>query len=140
MEYRLLDDTGDLGIEVKGEDFSKLFENLGNSIYDIMLKREDVFISKIERDTLKEDSLEDLLIKFSNMIIYKLECKRFVGKIVKADFKKSKKFFVVDYKIFGERFVPSRHFIKNVFKAATYHNFEMVEDEKYKKVKIYFDL
>jgi len=140
MKYNLLDDTGDLGIEVKGEDFSKLFENLGNSVYDIILKREDVFISKVDRGVLKEDSLEDLLIKFSNMIIYKFECGRFVGKMVKVDFRRSINFFVVYYKIFGERLDPSRHFIKNILKAATYHNFEMFESKKYKKVKIYFDL
>lgn len=140
MKYILLDNTGDLGIDVKGKDFSDLFENLGNSIFDLIVENKNVNISLVENNSLNEDSLEDLIIKFSNSIIWLFECKKIVGKIFKVNFSFENKKYKIKYKIFGEKFDPSKHFIKNVLKSATYHNFEFKNKKKYKKIILYFDL
>lgn len=140
MKYILLDDTGDLGIEVKGYNFSDLFENLGNSIFDLIVEHKNVNISLVEENFLDEEALEDLIIKFSNNLILSFECKKIVGKILKVNFIAKDNRYKINYKIFGEKFDPSKHFIRNVLKSATYHNLEFKNQRKYKKIKLYFDL
>ncbi|MEO0233502.1 MAG: archease [candidate division WOR-3 bacterium] len=140
MKYILLDDTGDLGIEVKGYRFSDLFENLGNSIFDLIVENKNVYISFVERNFLNEDTLEDLIIKFSNSLILSFECKKIVGKILKVNFSVEDNKYKINYKIFGERFDPSKHLVRNVLKSATYHNLEFKDQKKYKKIRLYFDL
>ncbi|MEJ5307141.1 MAG: archease [candidate division WOR-3 bacterium] len=140
MDYILLDDTGDLGIEVKGYDFLNLFENLGNSIFDLIVENKNVNISLVERNFLVEDTIEDLIVKFSNRIILIFECKKIVGKILKVDFCIKDNRYRLKYKIFGEKFDPSKHLVRNVLKSATYHNLEFKDKKKYKKIRLYFDL
>ncbi|MEO0289320.1 MAG: archease [candidate division WOR-3 bacterium] len=140
MKYVLLDDTGDLGIEVRGHFFSDLFENLGNSIFDLIVENKNVNISLVERNFLDEDSLEDLIIKFANSIIWVFECKKIVGKMLKVNFSFKDNRYRMNYKIFGEKFDPSKHLIRNVLKSATYHNLEFKDQKKYKKIRLYFDL
>ncbi len=138
--YKIVDDTGDIGVEVYGENYKELFEKLSYAIFDLMVENGRVS-EKIEEDgNLDSSDFLQLIVRFSNHLIYLFDHHKFVGKRYFVDFTKKEKDYSLKYKIYGERIVQSKHQIKRFLKSATYHNIDYFVNDGKKGIRIYFDL
>lgn len=138
--YKIVEDTGDIGVEVYGKNYKELFEKLSYAIFDLMVENSKVS-EKIEEDGVLDSSdFLQMIVRFSDHLIYLFDHHKFVGKRCFVDFTKNKNDYFLKYKIYGEKIVQSRHQIKRFLKSATYHNIDYFENDGKKGIRIYFDL
>ncbi len=132
--YRLIDHTGDIGIEVKGENLQELFKDAISALYSIFLDLKILKKKGEEELIIEGKDLEEILVETLNEIIYLFEVK----KIIFIDFKEfaieeNQDKISLKSKMSYDVFDSTRHKILGAgVKAATYHNIVVKkENDKY---------
>ncbi len=137
-DYELINHTADIGIKVKAGSLPELFEKCALALFDIITDLEKVRgLKKIEFQ-IEEESIEDLLIRFLNELLYYFGAKNFLGCEFKVELIEEGK--RMKAKIKGEKANPQIHSIKTEVKAATYHEFELKKIDSQYIAKIIFDI
>ncbi len=137
MNYRILDHTADLALEIKGKNMADLFSNAGMALYDqitdpVTLKEKehhDLLISGQDR--------EDLMVNWLRELLYLWTGKQ---KLVKAIKIKKITATSVAARVFIDTFSLDRHEILAEIKAVTYHNISVKKHFGYWSATIVFDL
>lgn len=133
--YKYLNHTADLGIEVRGKTLKELFVNIAKAIFEteisgrITTKEEIIF-------EIESASLEDLFIEWCRELIYNFSVKGFVPKKYDISIKK----YTLSGLTKGEIFNPQKHKVKLEIKSPTYHNFKIEKRKKFYQATIIFDV
>ncbi len=121
-QFRFLDHTGDLGIEVYGQDLMELFENAGQALFHVITDPSMVE-GKVEKEiSLIYDDLGTLMVDWLSELLYLHDVDgllfgRFhVRSIGDRDFKA---------KAWGDFFEERKHVIRTEVKAVTFHQLEV---------------
>jgi Uncharacterized conserved protein len=117
--YRLLDHTGDIGMEVWGPTRESLLQNAAHALTDILVDASTVGAREKLRFEIQADSPEALLVKFLQELLFQFDAR---GRIF-SDF--SVKFLgpnAVECLAEGETLERERHRFKTELKAVTYHH------------------
>jgi SHS2 domain-containing protein len=134
--YRQIEHTADIAIEVTGGDLKSLFINCAYALFDMLYQTSAVkgLISyKIKADG---DTKEELLINFLRELFFKFA----VYKVLLKDIKivnLSDNEITAD--VTGEKYEEGRHRLKSDIKAVTYHNVKIEKKRNKLKVSITFD-
>lgn len=118
MNYKLIDHTADLGIEVYGSCPRELFENAGYAMFDIITDTNRLTaLSEMTLNIIGQDC-PDLMVNWLRDLLYLWTGKGLLVKIINIiSFSEHALSANVKY----EPFVPERHLIKSELKAVTYH-------------------
>ncbi len=132
MTYRLIDHTGDIGIEALAPGLESLFAEAARAMFDILARApeprpaafDDFEVpGKAPADELR-DFLAELLYRFSAEHKVYVSFEPRPGR-VRAGF---------------EPFDPARHEVRTELKAVTYHRLEAVREKEGWRASVIFDV
>lgn len=137
-KFRLIDHTGDLGVEIFGGSLDALFRHAGEAFTDIVSDAKTVGTAESKRISLQADRTDDLLIRWLNEFVFLFDTHGFLPasfEIASIDERH------IDAQVRGETYDANRHPIKTTIKGATYHQLEVVrrKDGQW-KARVIFDL
>ncbi|MDP6456416.1 MAG: archease [Candidatus Marinimicrobia bacterium] len=135
--YRIIDHTADVGIEVYGGDLSELMEHAGEALFSIITDIEyvetsvshNITVAPGENEEVLRNWLEQLLQYFNtdDMLFSRFE-------VILAD----DGFFRCTAA--GEKIDSDRHLFHTEIKGITYHQFEVSGDESGWQARIILDV
>jgi len=139
--FEFLEHTADAYIAAYGKDLAEAFENAALAMFDVMTEVEKVSPKAEDRvEVTGEDEfallynwLEALLVKFdvSGMLYSKFEVWH-LGQIHDR--------LVLNARIWGEEFDPSKHLQKVGVKAVTYHRMEIIKHPREVTLRFILDI
>ena len=135
--YEFFDHTADVGIRVFGNSLTKLFENAGFALFDIMTDVATVREHEMRCLTISRESIDELLVEWLNSLLYLnatelLLCSKFhIREIAEQH---------LTGEVWGEIFQDHRHVIKTEIKAVTYHGLRVYEDKGLWKAMVVVDV
>jgi SHS2 domain-containing protein len=122
VEYRTIEHTADVGIEVEAADLAELFEGAALAMFSIMVDLRGV-APKAERQVrLEAADVEELLFKWMNELIFLSSAQKLlfstfdISQISETG---------IQAVAGGERIEAGRHNLELEIKAATYHELEV---------------
>ena len=136
MEFRVIDHTADLGIEVRAKTLEELFEGAAYGMMSLIVDPHSVE-GNIKKEVIVDaEDLEGLMFTWLNELIYiiNVEGVLFSGFDVTLDGTKLKA------TLSCEKFDPKRHKIKDEIKAATYHDLSIEKKNGDWEVRVIFDV
>ena len=130
VKFEFLEHTADVYIASYGETISEAFENAAIAMFEVMTDTKKIE-PKLE-DTIAVESKDEpgLLYNWLEALLVNFDTKnRIYSKFKILSFKKNKRFFSLNAKIWGETFDPKKHLQKVGVKAITYHRMEIIKDQ-----------
>ena len=130
VKFEFLEHTADVYLASYGETISEAFENAAIAMFEVMTDTEKIE-SKLE-DTIVVEAEDEhgLLYNWLEALLVNFDTKnRIYSKFKILSFKKNKRFFSLNAKIWGETFDPKKHLQKVGVKAITYHRMEIIKDQ-----------
>jgi len=137
MNYKLIDHTADLGIQVIGSSLGNLFENAGYAMFDVITDTNRLnALSETNIDVSGED-WPDLMVNWLRELLYLWAGK---GLLVKTINIISLSEYALSANIKFDHFDPGRHSIKTELKAVTYHQVQVEGKDSEWEATIIFDV
>ncbi len=139
--FRFIDHTADIAIEVSGNTYTELFlaalEGWKNAVMEFSENKREAG----ERDIkLIEDSPEELLVSFLQEINYLFDIKKIIPvEVKKIQIEKTNEGFQSDAKILFGNILTGDN-IKNEIKAVTFHQLDIKKSNGIYKTIIVFDI
>jgi SHS2 domain-containing protein len=134
-DYRYLDHTADLGVEIEADTLEALFITAGRAIFEtqirgpVALDREIVF-------ELNAESLEDLFIDWCRELLYRFSVQGFIP----HQYNLAIAGFRLKAVIKGGSFDPAQHAVKLEIKNPTYHDLKIEKLPDLYRATIVFDV
>jgi SHS2 domain-containing protein len=137
QDYELIDHTADLGISIRARCLPELFACAANALFDLTCDLESVIPRRSIHLQLENPELEGLMVAWLNELIFLHETQRLLFKsfdlIISGN-------YLLSAKVEGEDLDPNKHTIYRSFKAATYHQLEVLQEEGWWTARIIFDV
>jgi SHS2 domain-containing protein len=133
--YKYIDHTADIGIEVHAKTIEELFINIGIAIFETQVSGH--FLSQKELNIkIVSESLEELFIDWCRELLYHFSVHSFIPQKYDISIEK----FSLSACLSGDKFDAKRHKIKTEIKNATYHNLKVNKVNDLYKAMIIFDV
>ena len=131
MPYKFIEGltTADVAFEAKGKTLKELFESAALAMFDIMAEPKKVEKKIIRKFSLEGKSLEDLMFKFLDEIIFFKDSDALVFNSCKSDVKEKNGKFMLMATLHGDRIDYKKQELKVDPKAVTMHKFEVKRDK-----------
>jgi len=136
-DYTHLDHTADLGIMVRENDLSDLFEHAGMALMHLMLKVKSSKRSGVMKISVSGDDLEDLMVRWLGEILYLFEGENLVVAAITID---SLSGLELEATLKTADFDPRIHEPIREVKGVTYHQIEVAEKGGIWEARVIFDL
>lgn len=139
--FEFIDISGDAGVRAFGNTFDEVFAHTAKGMYKLVTDVEKLEIEKSIRITLESHSLESLLVKWLNELIFHIDTDGFIGKeirIISLDTDSDTK--SIDSVMAGGKLNQSRHEVGLLLKAATYHKLKLYERDGLLFAEVIFDI
>lgn len=134
-DYRYLDHTADLGVEIEGNTLEALFITAGRAIFETQI-RGSVAADREITFELTAESLEDLFIEWCRELLYRFSVQGFIPQ--QYDLKIAG--FQLKAVIKGGSFDPAKHAVKLEIKNPTYHRLKIEKLPDLYRATIVFDV
>ena len=121
MVYRLIEHTADLAIEVTAASLEQLFSECLRAQTDCMTRLERVEAKQTRKISIVAPDLSRLLVDFLTEAIYLHETEGLVLSAAEVAIKEVDSKWCLLGSVGGEEFELSRHGLKTLLKAVTYH-------------------
>ena len=136
-QFRFLNHTGDLAMEIYGESLENLFENAGMAFFSVMTNRSRIR-KRVERSiTLRYGDRETLMVDWLGELLYLHDVEGLLFKRFQVVSTEQGCFRALAW---GEPFQPDRHVIRTGVKAATFHQLRIQEDGGTWRARVILDL
>jgi len=116
--YRMIDHTGDLGMEVPGESREKVLARAAEALFDLLAERDRIQETETRTVRAEGEDAADLLVNFLRECLYLFSGKGF---LVRSASVRPLEGMSVEAELRGEPFDPGRHRIRAEIKAVTWH-------------------
>lgn len=136
-KYRFIDHTGDLGVEIFGENLFALFRHAGEAFTEIITDPDTIQPADSKHISLNADRVEDLLVHWLNEFIFMFDAKGLLISVFDIDSVDARH---IDATVRGEIYDKARHEIKTTVKSATYHQLKVARENHTWKAQVIFDL
>ncbi|MBI5582339.1 MAG: archease [Deltaproteobacteria bacterium] len=135
--YRLIDHTGDLGLEVRGADLPGLFSNAALAFTDILVAVETIRADQPQTIRVEAPDREALLAAWLGELLYLFDARRLLfGRFEISELTDQ----TLTARAWGEPFDPDRHGFKHDVKAVTYHQLQIRETAKGWRARVILDI
>lgn len=141
MNYEVLDISGDVGIRAYGRDYGEVLISAAVGMYNLITDIDKVVESSNLSVSVQADTLEGLIVRYLNELIFNFDTYGFIGKRIEINtFEERPEGFSVLTTVYGEEFDPERHERRLLIKAATYHNIKLENIDNKWKLEVIFDI
>lgn len=141
MNFEILDISGDVGIRAYGKDYKEMLISAAIGMYSLITDLDKVLEKNSLSISVQSDSLEGLVVRFLNELIFNFDTYGFIGRrVVINAFEEKPENLMVLAIIYGEEFDPERHERRLLLKAATYHNVKVGKINEKWKTEVVFDI
>lgn len=133
--FQLIEHTADTGLVAYGSNLAEAFANAAYGLFSIITELNKVREVESRPVAVSAGDAESLLFEWLNHLIYVFDVehllfKRFdITEITKHNLKAT---------CWGEKYNPSRHYLKLGVKSATYHMLKVDREEN--RVQVIFDV
>jgi SHS2 domain-containing protein len=135
--YRLIDHTGDLGLEVRGDDFPGLLVNAAWAFTDILVDAARVRSHRVQDIAVEAPDREALLAAWLGELLYLFDARGLVfGRFEIREWTEER----LAGRAWGEPFDPDRHGFKQGVKAVTYHQLRIRRTAKGWRARVILDI
>jgi SHS2 domain-containing protein len=135
--FKVLDISGDVGIEAFGESKDDAFIHVAVGMYSLITNINAIREKKTIEIRVESHSLDGLLVSWLNELIFHFDAYGFVGKKIEVKHFSDNKLIAT---ITGEEFDPERHDRKLLIKAATYHKLRIEKVDDIWEIDVIFDI
>jgi SHS2 domain-containing protein len=135
--YRLLEHTGDMGIEATGETLEELFAQAAYGMMEVITSLAHPSPREEKVVEVRGGDVGELLVNWLNEILFLFDPREFFPadfEIEEAGWQK------VKARIRGEPFDPNRHPIEREIKAVTYHQLKVEKSNGQWIARVYVDI
>ena len=146
-KFKVLDISGDVGLKAFGKSINEVFTNAAIGMYSLITNLRTIKKEKTINVSIKNDSIEGLLVSWLNELIFHFDAYGFIGKrivinelILGNDQPAGLQACGLKASITGEDFDPKRHESKLLIKAATYHNLRIEKVGNMWEADVIFDI
>ena len=136
-KYKLVDHTADIGIRVRAESREEVFAVAACAMFDLMVDLSKVKPTKTAKVSLKDDSLEDLLVTWLNELIFRADASGMFFSRFEVHSVTDKS---LEATVKGEPYDEKVHSTREVVKAATYHQLEVTRSNTGWIAQVIFDV
>lgn len=133
-KFEVIEHTADIGAKIYGASLEEFFYNSAYALYKLMGISFDKISEKLKLK-IEEPTIEDLLVKFLNELIFYVDTKKVAGNIKNLKIKNNKNFFL-KCEIEGKKIMKMEREIK----SATYHGLKIEKKGKFYTTVIIFDI
>jgi SHS2 domain-containing protein len=141
MKYEILDISGDIGIRAYGRTPSDVLVNAAIGMYGLITDLNRVEEKNAITVSIEADSLEGLIVRYLNELIFYFDTYGFIGKRIDINsINEEVGNFNVITTVYGEDFDPERHERRLLIKAATYHNIKVEKINDELRIDVIFDI
>ncbi|NIQ40165.1 MAG: archease [Proteobacteria bacterium] len=135
--FKFLDHTGDLAMEVYGQNLTDLFENAGQALFSVITDPSEVK-DKVEREVdLTYDELGTLMVDWLTELLYLHDVEGLLFGSFKVGHLGAGQFLA---KAWGEFFKEEKHLIRTEVKAVTFHQLEVTKQGGTWRARVILDL
>ena len=135
--YKLLNHTADIRIEVWGKTKKELFGNIVEAMFDLMVDIQHINTVEEKVVSIAGADIEDLLVNFLREALYLFNGKRWLVKKCKL-LELTTGQIVTQFQ--GELYDSDKHQLKTEIKAVTYHGLSIEKKAQGWKAKVIFDV
>lgn len=142
MPYRFLEDwtLADVAFEATGKNTVELFTDAGIAVLATMvLEVASVGTTVVREVNIEAESLEMLLFKFLDEIIFLKDAENLLFSSMKIRISTDKK-YSLSGQLEGEKIDPNKHELLVDVKAVTFHRFEVKFDQKQWLARVVLDV
>jgi len=137
--YEIFYTTADIGLKIKGKSLNQLFKNAAEGFSSMLGKIKDVNSKNTEEKKINlcSESLEGLIVKFLNEILYIFEVKNKI--LVKCKVQELNNNCIkgkIEFAEFSNSEIEYNHPVK----AVTYHNLKIKKTNGFYSAKIVMDI
>jgi|YelNatPaOPRAMG01_1025707.scaffolds.fasta_scaffold197609_2 SHS2 domain-containing protein len=134
-----IEHTADIGFKIKAKNLKELFQKSGNKIINLALKKIKNIRKIKKRIILNADTIENLLHKFLNEILYLIFVKKFYVSEIKIRYLDEEK-FEIEFLILGNSKKDKiGEYILRELKSVTFHNLKIKKLVKFYETEIVID-
>ncbi|MBI4849224.1 MAG: archease [Nitrospirae bacterium] len=147
-KYGPIDISGDAGLRIWGEGLPELFANAAEGMFNLITDVSNVTGPEEREIAVSAESIEDLLIKWLNELVFLFDTYGLVGKEFSIDLlpphpplgKGGQEGVKLKAKISGGIFNPQVNESRLLIKAATYHSLSVRKNNSKWEAVVIFDI
>lgn len=132
--FEVIDHTADVGIIAYGKDLKEAFANAAYGMFSLIGDLDGVTENTSREVNIQSSDQEALLVDWLNELLYLFDVDHIIFKRFEITHLSQNR---LKAKVYGERIDISRHQLKTMVKAATYH---MLKIERENGVRVQFIL
>jgi len=137
MNYKIIDHTADLAIEVWGKTMAELFQNAALALFDLMVFTDMIEAKREMKIEAAAGDDEALLVQWLSEFLYRVDTEQFLAKEIEITRLEPGKVSAVAR---GETLDRTKHRTRREIKAVTYHDLKIQKTAGNVSAHILFDL
>ncbi|OYD14691.1 hypothetical protein CH330_07880 [candidate division WOR-3 bacterium JGI_Cruoil_03_51_56] len=138
--HRQLNHTSDLKVEIFGRTLAELFTNAAFCLFDLMLDRSQLKVTKTRIVELTAPNLAELFLDWLRELLFLFSAHSFaVARAELIEFSETEPFRLTA-RLHGEDYDPARHGLKIEIKVPTYHQYRLESTTNGYLATVIFDI
>jgi SHS2 domain-containing protein len=140
VPYHFLDHTGDIAVAVSGGTLGELFGDAAAAFTDSITALERVEPKRPEEVDVDAPDLDLLLVDFLSELLYRFDTRGWLTRDAEVDVHEKDGGWSLQGTLRGERLEPTRHDVKILIKAVTYHGLHVRQADGLWTANVVFDI
>ena len=140
MSYQFLDHAGDVAVRVTAASLDRLFEEAAAALTATIVDAPAVRTDRRLDVTLEAPAPDLLLVDWLNELVYRFETQLWVAARAEARVRQAGEIWRLEAATFGEPLDETRHRVKVLVKAVTYHQLAIQETADGVETVVVFDI
>lgn len=140
MTYEFFDHTGDIGVALSGRTLDELFASAAVAFSDTITPLTGIDPRRPEELDVAAPELDLLMVDFLSELLYRFDTRSWLTREAQVEVRERDGGWALQGTLIGERHDPSRHPIRILIKAVTYHGLRVVKAEDTWRANVVFDI
>ena len=140
MGYEFFDHTGDVGVALDGRTLDELFASAALAFTDTLTPLTGVDPRRPEELDVAAPELDLLMVDFLSELLYRFDTRAWLTREAQVEVREQDGGWQLLGTLIGERHEPSRHPVRILIKAVTYHGLRVVRTEEVWRANVVFDI
>lgn len=135
--FETFEHTADIGLVARGRTLQDLFVHAAQGLVDLMVDPRQLSETSSVEVTVSAPDREALLVSWLNELLYLLDTRRFVPLTYRVTYLDDTR---ITAELGGDTIDPSRHTVRHMVKAATYHGLRLQRTDDHWEARVVLDL
>jgi SHS2 domain-containing protein len=135
--FRVLEHTADIGFEAYGANLAQTFSNAARALVSLTLDLDSIRPAQTMSIRARGNGLNDLLVNWLSEVLYLEDAEKwFFSDFEMTEFTET----ALTAQARGEKYSSSRHSLKLLVKAVTYHQLALERTSRGWRAQVYVDI